>query len=149
MNATDLKALVGQPLGGVTGWRQVDQDLIDRFADLTGDRHWIHLDAERARRETEYDGTIAHGYLTLVTVPQFVNELIDIDELARVAINYGLNKVRFPTPVPAGGRLRGRCIVKSVDDVPGGIQPTIEVTVELEGSQKPACVAELVFRFLD
>ncbi len=131
---------------GCTGWLVVDQDRIDQFAGATGDHQWIHTDAERAAGGP-FGGTIAHGLLTLSLVPVFLHELYEVRGV-RMAINYGFNKVRFMTPVPAGSKLRGRATVREVTAVPGGVQATLAVTIEMDGSAKPACAAESVLRYL-
>ena len=138
--------LVGQEL--VSEWREIAQERIDRFADATDDPQWIHVDPERAA-QGPFGTTIAHGFLTLsLVVPLFEEALPPLEGYA-LTVNYGLNRVRFTAPVPVGGRIRGRFRIEAVDEVPGGVQLTVATTVELEGSDKPACVAEALFRFLD
>jgi acyl dehydratase len=142
----DMKAHVGQEMG-VSAWVTVDQPMIQAFADATGDHQWIHVDVERAKREMPGGTTIAHGFLTLSLLPRLWDEIYRIRRTSRT-INYGANKVRFTTPVPAGGRVRLRQVLKQVDDIPGGVRMTFDSTVELEGSGKPALVAEtLVLAF--
>ena len=129
-----------------SGWREVDQARIDLFAQATDDPQWIHVDAARAAAGP-FGTTIAHGFLTLsLVVPLFDEALPPLDGYA-LTVNYGLNRVRFTAPVPVGSRIRGRFRVEAVDEIPGGEQLTVAVTVELEGSEKPACVAEALFRF--
>ncbi|MEI7445762.1 MAG: MaoC family dehydratase [Burkholderiales bacterium] len=142
-----LPALVGQELA-LTDWLEIAQDRIDRFADATDDHQWIHVDAERAAKGP-FGATIAHGYLTLSLVAGFSQRNLSIDDES-MSINYGLNKVRFPSPVRVGSRVRARFVLQSCDPVdagPGGrpgLQLVIRVTIEIEGSDKPACVAEAV-----
>lgn len=139
----DLKSLLGQELGP-TDWVTVDQGMIDKFAEATGDHQWIHVDVERASREMPNGKTIAHGYLTLSLAPRLASTLLKVTKRNR-GLNYGSNKVRFITPVPAGSRIRLRQRIKTVEEVPGGgVRVTSEMTVELEGHDKPALVAELI-----
>lgn len=139
----DLKAAVGTHLG-YGDWLRVDQERIDGFAEATGDDQWIHVDPQRAAAGP-FGTTIAHGYLTLSLLPVLARGLATVDE-ARMSVNYGLNTVRFPSPVPVGSRVRAGVELLSVDDVPGGVQVTSRVTIEREGASKPACVAETVTR---
>jgi acyl dehydratase len=143
----ELKALVGQTVGP-SDWREVTQDDVDKFADVSGDHQWIHVDVERAKNETPFGGTIAHGNLTLSMVDGFRHQLFR-SEGFKMGINYGWNKIRFPTPVPTGKKIRASLETLSVDEVGGGwYQITQKWTVEVEGSEKPACVAESVARLL-
>ena len=142
----DLLPLAGADLGA-TEWQVIGQERIDQFADATGDHQWIHVDVERATAESPFGGPIAHGYLTLSLVNLFLPELLSVERFS-AGINVGLDKVRFPTPVPAGSRLRGRGEVISAEEARGGVQVVVRVTVEVEGSDKPACVADTVSRFL-
>ncbi|HYC05419.1 MAG TPA: MaoC family dehydratase [Azospirillaceae bacterium] len=121
-------------------WVTVDQERIDRFADATGDRQWIHVDVEKARR-SPLKGTIAHGYLTLSLTAALISDCVRFEGIS-AALNYGLNKVRFPAPVPSGGRVRLRCTLTAVEMRDGGALLTFANTVELEGGPRPACVAE-------
>ncbi len=139
----DLKTRVGDELG-VSEWHEVSQPDIDAFADVTGDDQWIHVDPERAK-ETPFGGTIAHGYYTLSLAPKFSYELFKLDGVA-FGLNYGLNKVRFPAPLPVGSKVRMRMELQSVDDIPGGAQITMKLTFEREGGEKPVCVAESLSR---
>jgi acyl dehydratase len=132
---------------GYSDWLEITQDRVDRFADATGDHQWIHVDVERARAESPYGGPIAHGYLTLSLTNYLVPTIFRVDGIS-MAVNYGVDKVRFPTAVPVGGRIRAAVEVVDVIDVPGGVQAKTLVTVELEGSEKPACVVESLSRFL-
>lgn len=136
----DAKALEGREVG-VSDWVVVDQDRINKFADATGDHQWIHVDPERAARELPDGKTIAHGYLTLALVPALTADFVHIENLTR-AINFGCNKVRFYTMVPVGARVRARAVVKQARKRGGALHLTSEVTIEVEGERKPACVAE-------
>jgi acyl dehydratase len=139
----DLKQHIGKELGP-SEWMTVDQAMIDRFADATGDHQWIHVDVERAKREMPGGKTIAHGYLTLSLVPRMAASLVTVTKRSR-GINYGSNKVRFTSPVPAGARIRLRQRITAVDDIPGnGVRVTSEVQVEVEGQEKPALVGEIM-----
>ena len=139
--AEELKSAVGSELG-VSDWILIDQDRVNKFAEATGDFQWIHLDVERAARETPWKSTIAHGYLTLSLVPMIMAGIWKIEGVAS-SINYGSNKVRFTAPVPAGSRVRGRGVLKAVDEQgPGSLRLTVEITVEREGQERPVCVAE-------
>ena len=135
----ELKAHVGEELG-VSGWDDVTQAKVDAFADATGDHQWIHVDPERAR-ETPFGGTIAHGYYTLSLAPRFLEELLHVDGVAFM-VNYGLNRLRFPAALPVGDRVRMHLRLAAVDDMPGGVMLTSELTFEREGGEKPVCVAE-------
>jgi len=139
----DLQALVGQELG-CSDWLQVDQARIDLFAQATGDHQWIHTDPARAAAGP-FGATVAHGFLTLSLLPVLFETGFAIDDV-RMGVNYGLNRVRFPAPVRVGSRLRGRFRLLSYEPLAGGAQLTVESTLELEGSEKPACVAESVSR---
>jgi acyl dehydratase len=141
----ELKRLVGQELA-VTEWLEVSQERINLYADATDDHQWIHVDPERARRESPYGATIAHGFLTLSLLPKIVSDAIQLSDL-RMAVNYGLNRVRFPSAVRAGSRIRARIALQSIRDVEGATDATYAVTVECEGSEKPCCVAEWLARY--
>ena len=139
----DLKQHVGRELGP-SDWMTVDQAMIDKFADATGDHQWIHVDVERAKREMPGGKTIAHGYLTLSLVPRMAATLVEVTKRSR-GLNYGSNKVRFTNAVPAGSRIRLRQRILSVEDVSGnGVRVTSEMTVEIEGQERPALVAEIM-----
>jgi len=140
-----LRALVGQEIG-VSDWREISQDLINRFADATGDHQWIHIDVERAERESPFGTTIAHGYLLVSLVPTFSEEIFTVGGV-KLVVNYGLNKVRFVSPVPAGSQLRMRSQLQELTEVPGGHQAVLALTLEREGEEKPACVVEQLVRF--
>src|SRR5689334_25325209 len=143
----DLAHYVGKEIG-VSDWFTVDQAIIDKFAEATGDHQWIHVDVERARQEMPGGKTIAHGYLTLSLLPRLGETIYQIRKTSRT-INYGANKVRFTAPVPSGSRVRLHYLLKSVEDIKGGVRLTFESTVELEGSDKPALVAEALFLAFD
>ncbi|MBV8479603.1 MAG: MaoC family dehydratase [Actinobacteria bacterium] len=130
---------------GPSSWIEIDQDRIDAFADATGDHQWIHVDRERAAAGP-FGGTVAHGYLTLSLLPSMSFEVVPRQD-GGMSINYGLNRVRFPAPVPSGSRVRGTFRVESLDDADWGLQATMTATIEREGGDKPVCVAELVFRY--
>ena len=142
---SELLALDGADLG-VTDWVPVTQEQVDLFAEATGDRQWIHVDVERATRESPFGGPIAHGYLTLSLVNLFLPQLLEVRG-ASMGVNVGLDKVRFPSPVPTGSNLRGSGRVVAVEEAKGGVQITVRVTVEVQGADKPACVADTVSRF--
>lgn len=139
----DYAAQVGKEIG-VSDWVLVDQDRINKFADATGDHQWIHVDVEKARKEMPGGKTIAHGYLTLSLVPMLTHGISKVKKVSR-GINYGSNKVRFTSPVPAGSRVRARQKLVAADPVQGnGIRFTAEITIEVEGQERPACVAEVM-----
>ena len=143
----ELKGLIGQTIGP-SDWREVTQEEIDRFADIARDYQWIHVDVERAKAESPYGTTVAHGNLTLSMIDGFRHSLMESSGF-RMGVNYGWNKVRFPAPVPSGSRIRASTEVISVDDVGGGWHQIVQKwTVDVEGSEKPACVAESVGRVL-
>ena len=140
-----LRALAGHE-AGVSGWLTVDQSMIDGFAEVTGDRQWIHVDPLRARTESRFGRTIAHGFLTLSLLSRLSHDTVQISGNFAMRINYGLNRVRFPAPVPEGSRIRARLTVGSVENIEGGHQVVWLVTVDVEGSEKPAVAAEWVLR---
>ena len=139
-----LRELVGQEVA-ISDWVEITQERVQQFADATGDHQWIHLDVERCKRESPYGGTIAHGYLTLSLLPMLMQSAVRLQDV-KMGVNYGLNKVRFPAPVPVGSRVRGRMVLMAVEDIPGGAQVTWQVSVEREGGDKPVCVAESISR---
>jgi len=141
-----LEKKVSQEFGPWSEPVEVTQEMINQFADLTGDHQWIHVDVERARKGP-FGGPIAHGYLTLALVNHFLPELMSVPS-AKMGVNYGCNKVRFPAPVPVGARIRGHGEVVSAEEIRDGVQVVVRVTVEVEGGDKPACVADTVSRFL-
>jgi acyl dehydratase len=139
----EVRAHVGQELG-VSEWHEVTQEAINEFAAVTGDDQWIHLDVERAK-DTPFGGTIAHGYYTLSLAPRFSYAMFSLEGFA-FGINYGLNRVRFPAPLPVGSKVRMRAKLEAVDEIAGGAQITTELTFECEGADKPVCVAESLAR---
>jgi acyl dehydratase len=139
-SAAALKALAGQEVG-ISDWIEVDQKRVNLFAEATGDHQWIHTDPERAAKESPFGGVIAHGYLTLSLTPALIDQVMPVDKL-KMGVNYGLNKVRFPAPLAVGKRVRLRVFMKNTREIRGAIQTVMELTVEVEGQQKPACVAE-------
>jgi acyl dehydratase len=142
----ELKQYDGKELG-TSDWHEVTQEDINQFADVTGDHQWIHVDVERAK-ETPFKGTIAHGYYTLSLAPALSDEIFQLEGIA-FGINYGLNKVRFPAPLPVGGKVRMTAKVASLDTIQGGAQMVLELTFEHEGGEKPVCVAESVVRLYE
>ena len=140
----ELPSLKGQELG-TSDWYEVTQDAVNLFADATGDHQWIHVDVERAKAESPFGGPIAHGYLTLSLLVPLVSQTYTVTD-AKMGVNYGLNKVRFPAPVPVGSKVRARVTLKDVEEVAGGLQNTVTVTIEREGGDKPVCIAEWVTR---
>jgi acyl dehydratase len=144
----ELKSLVGQEVA-VGDWLEITQERIDRFAEATNDPQWIHTDVERCKRESPFGTTIAHGYLTLSLIPYLSQNSLTIQQGFRMGINYGSNRVRFINPVPAGSRIRNRTTLLEVSDVSGGWQVRWQVTVEIEGKEKPACVAEVISRLYE
>ena len=143
----ELKRLVGQTIGP-SEWREVTQELIDQFAEVSGDDQWIHVDTERAKTESPFGITVAHGNLTLSMIDGFRSGLMESSGF-KMGVNYGWNKVRFPAPVPAGSRIRASIETLSVDEIGGGWHQIAQKwTVEVEGNEKPACVAESVGRLL-
>jgi acyl dehydratase len=141
-----LSEWIGKELA-VTDWFELTQERIQQFAEATGDRQWIHLDRERAQRESPYRTTIAHGFLTLSLLSHLIREVVRIEGGLSLTINYGLNRVRFPSPVPAGSKVRGRFSVQSTKSVAGAFEAVFLVTVEAEGNAKPGCVAEWIVRY--
>lgn len=140
----ELQAAVAQEVA-VSDWVEIDQARIDSFADATCDHQWIHVDPERCRRESPFGSTVAHGFLTLSLISGMYERSVQLDG-ARMVINYGLNKVRFPAPVPVGSRVRARLLLESVTPVEGADQLLWQVTMEREGGGKPVCVAEMLVR---
>ena len=141
----DLKAHAGEHLG-YSDWHEITQDQVNLFADATGDHQWIHVDPERAK-SGPFGGTIGHGYLTMSLAPAYLQEVWQVEGM-KMGLNYGINKLRFPSPVPVGSKLRVGAALASVEEVGGGgLQATLDVTFEIEGKDKPACVAQVVYRY--
>ncbi len=141
----ELSAAVGEKLG-TSDWVVVEQDRINTFADATGDHQWIHIDAARAA-QGPFGGTIAHGMLTLSLLPTFLSQIYSVEGV-RLAINYGLDRVRFPSPVPAGSRLRAHSHLAEVTPLDAAVQIKLSTTIEIEGGNKPACVVESIVRYI-
>ncbi len=142
----ELKAAVGNHLG-YSDWLEITQERVNQFADATGDHQWIHVDVERADAESPFGGPIAHGYLTLSLAPALVPQVVEVHGFS-MGVNYGAGKVRFPSPVPVGSRLRVGAELSDVTDVSGGVQVQMKLTFEVDGNDKPACVAEVIYRYL-
>ncbi len=140
----EFHALKGQHLG-YSQWHVIDQERVNRFADATDDHQWIHVDPARAA-QGPFGGPIAHGYLTLSMAPVLLHDVLEVEGM-RFGVNYGCNKVRFPAPLKVGSKLRLGAEVVGVEDVEGGVQVTLDVTLEAEGSPKPCCVAQVVYRY--
>jgi acyl dehydratase len=145
MRIEEVKASIGRE-AGVSEWFTVTQELIDQFAALTGDAQWIHVDRERARRESPFGSTVAHGFLTVALLSRLVSQAVDVEIQCKLRINYGFNKLRFPAPVPAGSRIRAHVTPNAVRDVEGGIEIAWGVVVEVESQAKPALAAEWLLR---
>ncbi|WP_029430237.1 MaoC family dehydratase [Blastococcus sp. URHD0036] len=139
-----VQGLVGQHMG-YSDWVTITQEQVNQFAEATGDHQWIHVDPERAKKESPFGGPIAHGYLTLSLVPGLLPEIVDMQGF-RMGVNYGTEKVRFPSPVPVGARVRAGATLASATPFDGGITVNIDVTIEIEGGTKPAMVATVVYR---
>ncbi len=139
-----LKEHVGEHLG-YSDWHEVTQDQVNLFADATGDHQWIHVEIERAKAGP-FGGTIAHGYLTLSLAPSLLDEVLQVKGVT-MGVNYGINRLRFPAPVPVGSKVRAGATLADVQEVAGGVQATLAVTFEIEGGTKPVCVADLLFRY--
>ena len=145
IDVNQLATVLGKEM--ISPWREITQDAVTRFAEVSGDAQWIHVDAERARRDSPFGQTIAHGFFTLSLISKLLREAIGAVEGTRLGVNYGLNKVRFPAPVPVGSRVRARCTLQKIDPVEGGVQATWHVVVERDGAPKPCCVAEWLVRY--
>ncbi len=145
MTLEELRTRVGQEIG-VSQWHEVTQSQIDQFADVTGDHQWIHLDGDRAARESPYGITIAHGFLTVSLLPMLFTEAVETTDDVKLRVNYGFNRLRFTGAVPSGSRIRGRFTLHSIKDVEGGVEIGWLSTVEVEGREKPALVAEWLGR---
>ena len=144
-NVDELKTLVGTPLD-LSDWFEITQDRVNTFANATDDYQWIHVDPERANKESPFGNTIAHGYLTLSLLSAMFAQVLDVQG-ASLAVNYGLNKVRFPAPVPVGSKVRLRAEIDSARDISGGVQIVVAATVECSATDKPVCVAETLYRY--
>ena len=142
-----LREMAGQHLG-YSDWLEIGQDRVNQFADATGDHQWIHVDVERAKAESPFGGPIAHGYLTLSLGPVLVPQVVRVEGI-KMGVNYGCEKVRFPSPVPVGSKLRLGAELTNVEDIPGGAQVSMTFTYEVEGAPKPSCVANVVFRYYE
>jgi acyl dehydratase len=140
-----MKAKVGEHVG-YSDWHEITQAQVNLFAEATGDHQWIHVDPERAVRESPFGGPITHGYLTLSLAPALLAEVYSVSGIS-MGVNYGCNRVRFPAPVPVGAKLRVGALLKAVEEIAGGAQVVMEITFEVEGQEKPSCVAEAVYRF--
>jgi len=141
----ELRGLLGQELS-TSDWLEITQERINQFAEATGDNQWIHVDAERAKTESPYGAPIAHGFLTLSLISHLMHSAIEFKMPVKMGINYGLNRVRFVSAVPVGSRIRTRVALQNLEDFPGGHQFTWQITVEIEGATKPACVVEWLTR---
>jgi len=141
----EVRKAVGTHLG-YSDWLEISQERVNQFADATGDRQWIHVDVERAKAGP-FGAPIAHGYLTMSLSNFFLPQVVDVQGFS-MGVNYGCNKVRFPAPVPVGSRIRGGVELASADDIPGGVQTVMVITMEIDGGSKPACVVEAVSRYL-
>ncbi len=142
-----LKALVGQHLG-YSDYTEITQEQVNTFADATGDQQWIHVDVERANADSPFGGPIAHGYLTLSLGPTLAPQIMRVDGI-KMGVNYGCEKVRFPSPVPVGSKLRLGAQLDGVEDIAGGAQVRMTFTYECEGATKPSCVAQIIFRYYE
>ena len=141
-----LRDWIGREIA-VTEWFPVTQDRIQQFADVTEDRQWIHVDLERAQRESPYGTTIAHGFLTLSLLSYFMRQSLEIRSGVRMSVNYGLNRVRFPSPVCADSKVRAHFTLRSIKDLPGALEAILDARLETQGNDKPCCVAEWVVRY--
>ena len=142
---SELPGLVGQEIG-TSDWYEVSQESVNLFADATGDHQWIHVDIERAKAESPFGGPIAHGYLTLSLLIPLFEQVLTVEGVA-MGVNYGLNKVRFPSPVPVGAKVRLTATLKAVEEVAGGLQAIYTAVIAREGGEKPVCIAEPIYRY--
>ena len=143
-NIAVLTEWIGKEIA-CSDWMTITQDRVQQFADATGDRQWIHLDQERARRESPYQAAVAHGYLTLSLLPMLIASCLQVDGV-RLSINYGVDRVRFPAPVRVNGRIRARLTLDRLDPIEGGLQAYWSATVDIDGESKPACAAQMLSR---
>ncbi len=141
----EVKSLIGEELGS-SDWHRVTQEDVNAFADVTRDHQWIHIDVVRAEKESPYGTTIAHGYFTLSLVPYLMSQVWKVKGV-KMGVNYGLNKLRFPAAVPVGKKVRAHATLANVEDVKGGMQVAVNITIEVEDGKKPACVIEALFRY--
>jgi acyl dehydratase len=148
MRLDEMRSSVGSVVG-ISSWHTVTQEMIDRFAEITGDRYWIHTDPERARAESPFGATIAHGFLTTSLLSKMMHDAVDLDLPSRFRVNYGFNRLRFPAPVPAGSRIRAHITANAVRDIEGGVEIVWGVLVEIESHPKPALAAEWLIRAYD
>jgi len=144
-NLEELRKMVGQEVG-VSDWHPVTQEAVNLFADATLDHQWIHIDVERAKRESPFGGPIAHGYYTLSLAPYLMDKVLEVKE-KKMGVNYGLNRLRFTSPVPIPSKVRMRATLVRVEEIQGGLQATFNLQFEVEGKDKPACVAEAIYRY--
>jgi acyl dehydratase len=142
----EVRAAVGTHLG-YSDYTEVTQERVDQFADATGDRQWIHVDVERARAESPFGGPIAHGFLTLAISNELLPQILEVRGVS-LGVNYGVDRIRFPAPVPVGSRLRAGAELVDVSDVKGGIQTLVRITLEVEGGTKPVCIIDSLSRYL-
>jgi len=145
MRIEDLRASIGRE-AGVSEWLTVTQELIDRFAELTGDSQWIHVDTKRARRDSPYRATVAHGFLTVALLSGLVRQAVALDIDSKLRVNYGFNRLRFPAPVPSGSRIRARVTPNAIREIEGGVEIAWGIVVEVENQLKPALAAEWLVR---
>ncbi len=141
----EMKSMKGKELG-VSEWHEVTQEEINTFAKATHDHQWIHIDPERCKKESPWGQTIAHGYYTLSLAPYLLSQILAVEGV-QMGINYGINKLRFPSPVKVGKKVRAKADLVNVEDVANGLQSTIKLTFEVEGESKPSCVAEVLYRY--
>lgn len=145
MQIEELRQSIGKE-AGVSDWLPVSQRLVDEFAELTGDRQWIHVDVERARRESPFGATVAHGFLTVALLSRLVHDAVSVQADSKLHVNYGFNKLRFPAPVRVGSKIRARVTPNAVHDIEGGVEIAWAVVVEIENQAKPALAAEWLLR---
>ena len=141
----ELKTMAGKELG-VSDWLDVTQEAINMFAESTHDHQWIHIDVDRCKKESPWGQTIAHGYYTISLAPYLLGQIVEVEGV-QMGINYGINKLRFPSPVKVGKKVRARAEIVDVSDVANGVQAVIKMTFEIDGEDKPACVAEVIYRY--
>lgn len=147
-NLEELFSMIGKEVS-LSDWLEITQERINKFADVSGDYQWIHIDVERAKKDSPYKTTVAHGFLTLSLLTFLESQAVKIKMPFKMRINYGLNKVRFPAPVPAGSKIRASLKLMAVEKIPNGLQLIWDITIEREGSSKPCCVAEWILRYYE